>query len=396
MASKKYVRELKAQAACSMRLVESSKQNNDKDEGISDAFIGDSWFASVQLAQALQDKGHEFCGIIKTAHVGSPKSQVEALMEDHPAGSYLVLVSDGLVFTGYKYNSRKVICLILTKNFQTTKPGDPYVARWVDKTESFCARAVTRPTHVSSYFKRCNVIDAHNQARQGILALEEKWSTQCCWFRLFTFFVGVAVTDWWKAVKWSVPNNCFLSEIGIKKFAEILGMEMVCNKFTTDHFGGKPVIQKPLPKEALRSSFNANNEDSSVNSDDGYVSEFMPAKVNQASDIVGSFIGDDQCIEWIKGQTIVQKKGINKCHVCAHRLPSANNRSKYFCVTCNKYVCLNVMPNRQLYCLDVHSYCIPANLKKDGRKVNGIETGRALVEYKKAQENKPDKLASTV
>ena len=114
MASKKYVGDLKDQAACSMRLVESSKQNNNKDEGISDAFIGDSWFASVQLAQALQDKGHKFCGIIKTAHVGLLKSQVEALMEDHPAGSYLVLVSGGLFLTGYKYNSTKVICIIST------------------------------------------------------------------------------------------------------------------------------------------------------------------------------------------------------------------------------------------------------------------------------------------
>ena len=52
----------------------------------------------------------------------------------------------------------------------------------------------------------------------------------------------------------------------------------------------------------------ANDEDSSVSLDDGYVSEFKPPNVKQAIDIVGSYIGDDQCIEWIKGHTIVQKK----------------------------------------------------------------------------------------
>ena len=51
-------------------------------------------------------------------HSGSPKSQVEALMEDMTEGTYIVIVSNNLVFTGYKYNPRKVICAISSKNFQ--------------------------------------------------------------------------------------------------------------------------------------------------------------------------------------------------------------------------------------------------------------------------------------
>ena len=54
-------------------------------------------------------------------------------MEEWPGGFYFVLISDDLVATGYKYNSRKVVCFLSTKNFESTETGQPYVSRWVDK-----------------------------------------------------------------------------------------------------------------------------------------------------------------------------------------------------------------------------------------------------------------------
>ena len=47
----------------------------------------------------------------------------------------------------------------------------------------------------SLYFKGNNVIDVHNQNRQGTLALEKKWNTKDCWFRLFTTLVGMCTID---------------------------------------------------------------------------------------------------------------------------------------------------------------------------------------------------------
>ena len=175
MPFKEFTDELKSQAACTKRLCKATESegaekaahssysgcNNNE---IVDAFIFDSWFASVQAGLALQKEGYEFCGIVKMLHAGSPKSQVEALMEDMTGGTYIVLVSDDLVFTGYKYNSRKVICAISSKNFESTRPGDPYIARWADETRTLRSCKVLRPRHLSKYFGHCNAIDVHNQS----------------------------------------------------------------------------------------------------------------------------------------------------------------------------------------------------------------------------------------
>ena len=83
-------------------------------------------------------------------------------------------------------------------------------------------RDVLRPKNVSKYFQHCNVIDSHNHVRQGILSLEEHWQSQCPWFRLVTFFVGVNVTDMWKAAKQGLPGNHFLAKALSKRFAEIV------------------------------------------------------------------------------------------------------------------------------------------------------------------------------
>ena len=123
--------------------------------------------------------------------------------------------------TGYKYNLRKVICFLSSRDFESSKPGEPYYACWVDVAGNLKFREVERPRYISKYFAHCNAIDAHNQARQGKLALEEVWDTQDCWFCLMSFFVGFTITDMWKAIKQHLPGNHFLTKTSIKKFAEI-------------------------------------------------------------------------------------------------------------------------------------------------------------------------------
>ena len=66
-------------------------------------------------------------------------------MKDWPGGSYAVMVSDDLVATGYIYYSKKVICFLSSKNFESTKPGEPYEARFVDEFENTKLRKVLRP-----------------------------------------------------------------------------------------------------------------------------------------------------------------------------------------------------------------------------------------------------------
>ena len=56
-------------------------------------------------------------------------------------------------------------------------------------------KLLPRPSIAHFVYEFLPLIDEHNKARQSILALEDKWPTKCCWFRLITTFVGMAVVD---------------------------------------------------------------------------------------------------------------------------------------------------------------------------------------------------------
>ena len=112
-----------------------------------------------------------------TAYSLFPKDQLEEEMKDFPSGSYLVMECTApemgvkLVAIGYKYNSRKVLFFVMTKNAGNTMPGSPYIARFTDDFGNVKSRKVERPDCISQYFRSANRIDWHNHLRQGILRL---------------------------------------------------------------------------------------------------------------------------------------------------------------------------------------------------------------------------------
>ena len=82
----------------------------------------------------------------------------------------------------------------------------------------------------SLYFEGNNVIDVHNQNRQGTLALEKKWNTKDCWFRLFTTLVGMCTMDALKMFMYLKPPR----DEGRRKvlaFAALLAKQLLHNKW---------------------------------------------------------------------------------------------------------------------------------------------------------------------
>ena len=79
----------------------------------------------------------------------SPQKWVQDKLEMHPSGTYLPLEAtvEGvpLVFTGYKYNRRKVIFSVMTKGAAPTTPGLPYIAKWATAGGNMQAREVSCP-----------------------------------------------------------------------------------------------------------------------------------------------------------------------------------------------------------------------------------------------------------
>ena len=144
----------------------------------------------VDKQRGVNTKGHEVCAAVKTNHAWYPKTELEAEMRDIPSGTYLTLACKcpdtnvDLIAIGYKYNAKKVLCFVMTKNAGRTTPGRPYVAKFADKYGNVSTRNVPRPDVLSQYFSYSNAIDRHNQVRQHFLGLERRWRTTNCWFRL--------------------------------------------------------------------------------------------------------------------------------------------------------------------------------------------------------------------
>ena len=251
MQQQQYSKEFGGTAACTFRLVEETLHAGSKWETRKQAqetnkkelFGGDSWFSSVPVAEGLAKRGHEYVGAMKTNHALYPKDEIELIMKNWPSGSYIVFqcVTPGghtLIGTGYKYNARKVLCFISTKNAGSTKPGVPYVAKFNDGAGNVCERSVPRPAVLSKYFSKCNGIDSHNQGRQGILALEKRWVTQDPWFRMATTLFGMTVTDCWKAYTYALPDQHPKKHIKLVEFSDRMTYDLIHNKYSSDRGGG--------------------------------------------------------------------------------------------------------------------------------------------------------------
>ena len=204
-------------------------------EGKPERYYGDSWFASVTVALWFAKRGHAFVGAVKTSSKLFPKAELEDRMKLYPSGASLIMECDvpgtgnegiKLLAIGYKYNKKKVLLFIATKNAGSTQPGDPYIARYNDKLRNVRQREVERPAIISEYFKHSMAVDAHNQARQGILKLEKRWVVQSCWMRLNTTLLGMIVTDAWKAYRCGTSDK---KTIGVVDFADRLAYDMINN-----------------------------------------------------------------------------------------------------------------------------------------------------------------------
>ena len=236
MRNKLFQQELGASAACVLRGVKATEgfmnafdpcgvpdQNNQLSPRL---YLGDSWFGSVRAAVAIAKAGHHACFMIKTAHSKSPKKFLEEQMASYPGGTWITMEAKvegiDLVCIGYKYNKKKVLTFVLTKGAGSSKPGEPYEAKFPDKFGNVCIRHISRPQVLSLYFTASNKVDLHNQARQYELSLEKKWVTTNPYFRLYTTLVGMNVTDAWKCMR-----KKYKSLETIADFVNILCRDMI-------------------------------------------------------------------------------------------------------------------------------------------------------------------------
>ena len=268
MKLKPFFSDVGSTAACSIRSiiaaantgVANRERKEAHDQERRHLVVADSWFGSVKLAETLKllhrvprsdgtpgyefaiDKtkvnpnGHELIAAVKTNKGHYPRKRLEKLMEKWPGGSHLVLQTVTpetcvpLVAVAYKYNVKKVLCFIMTKNAGNTAPGlHPYIARFPDRHGNVRERKVSRPDAMATYFRHSNAIDAHNHARQYLLALERHWKTPNPWLSTgMTIAGGFTVIDAWKAVRYHCKH---FQDISVEEFADRLAYDCLHNPY---------------------------------------------------------------------------------------------------------------------------------------------------------------------
>jgi hypothetical protein len=341
--------------------------------------MGDSWFSSVKTATKVMENGHEWVGPVKTAKRLYPKEELESRLENWPGGMHLVMEGltpdmKTLLAIGYKYNSRKVLCFLATKNAGATTPGVPYRARFVDDNRNLVARPVERPEVLSNYFKQSNCVDKHNHARQYELRLEKLWKTNNCWFRIVTTIIGIVVTDCWKAYKYSCNDPKKDSEYTICEFADSLAFELVHNKFCN----GQQVAPtlSPLVEKQKEQEYEENTLPTQQSSSLGPGSCQRILELDNANSVVSPLTSDrtystvsqiarsDQLWDTLMTSHIHERNDAIDCEGKIRRRKCINCRKKtqWYCVKCKVFVCPDMQGQREYKCFKRHIIALHPNL----------------------------------
>ena len=248
MASTKHSNTMLKTAACTARLIEGTRNEEESLEGLDtvdlrdendqkkDTYYADAWFGSVDAVLAAMDRQSHLVCVIKTNSNRYPKHYIESKMQDWPPGSHLLLEAmidfKKVYALGYKYSKKKVLCFLFSEGAGHTEEGDPYIAKWKDENGNTIRKRVKRPDVVARYFQQSNKVDMHNHARQGELQLEKAWITTNGFFRVATTLFSLTVTDCWRAYRHHLHKRHRHKNIGIAEYASLLAKDLLENRMS--------------------------------------------------------------------------------------------------------------------------------------------------------------------
>jgi hypothetical protein len=216
--------------------------------------VGDSYFASVGAACALDDRGMGFIGVVKTATRRFPMAYLSNL-EMQERGDRHGVVTRGangvttlMVFVWMDRDRRYFIA-----SASSLEAGLPHVrTRWRQVDIRLNAEAervqvtVQQPKACKTYYSACGKIDGHNRHRQATLMLENKLPTQEWSRRVNMTLFGMLVVDAWLA--FSACTNAAETQ---KEFYCLLAEELIDNTYDDEglasrrrrpHDGTSPTI----------------------------------------------------------------------------------------------------------------------------------------------------------
>lgn len=207
-------------------------------------------------------------------------------------------------------------------------------------------RRIQRPAVISSYYKGANVIDVHNQLRQGILQYEKFWKTRTPWFRIITTIVfGMTLTDAFLLTKHAVKTK-HVQKMYIKDFAAAVARDlvnMICfnPKLTSSAKWLPPLTAQIQNVYAQPQSGRSCDTNFSYNFEDNSSTEIRWSSIVEKSAAVPAgcpVVPQSVLILHPRGiLEFLKKKNRARRRLCAD--PDCKSRTQYFCLKCQKCFC---------------------------------------------------------
>jgi hypothetical protein len=175
--------------------------------------------------------------IIKQNQSWFPKKALlkvlKSRFKERPAGHWVVfktLISAVDIFTMAYTWSQKGISYILSTCGSMEPSPNMYRSYFQDEFGNVSYKEINRPSIAPLLFDYLPSIDEHNKQQQSRSALETKWPTRCCWFRLLTTLIGMCVVDLHRLYKHSRPEQ--FGEIDVLQFSDVLckNLRQRCNR----------------------------------------------------------------------------------------------------------------------------------------------------------------------
>lgn len=193
---------------------------------------GDSYFASVQTAEAMTKYGMGFIGVVKNAVTEFPM-QFLASKELTTRGDYISMVSTN------EYSGKSLMAVLwmdrerryFVSSCHTTNEGTPICReRWrtVNGQNTKVQFEISVPDVVEKYYETCSQIDRHNRCRQDSLGMEKKLEVKDWSVRVNTTLLSVVVVDAWLLYKYAFGPRLCMSQ---STFYETLAEELIENKY---------------------------------------------------------------------------------------------------------------------------------------------------------------------
>ena len=196
--------------------------------------IADSYFASIDAAEALLKNNLKFIGVVKTATSRFPVKYFGQL-EMFGKGSFNYL-SSTLIANGETKTVVAVCWLDRNRRYFVATSGrlDTTAAqervRWRQHSDGICPVEVreTMPELVKDYYSVAGIIDAHNRIRQDSLDLEKAIEVKEWSFRINSTLLGMVMTD---AFEMHIFGYYGRDSLTANKFWNELGHQLVSNTF---------------------------------------------------------------------------------------------------------------------------------------------------------------------